>query len=51
LPVNSTPAEFNAWENSKAGGSHTVYDSDLPGLAGPTYVGRRLGINNIKDVP
>ena len=24
---------------------------DHPGLAGPTFVGQRLGINNVKDVP
>ncbi|MFL5895437.1 MAG: MlaD family protein [Thermoleophilaceae bacterium] len=43
--------DFNDWENSKAGGSHTMTRMDHPGLAGPTYVGGRLGITNLKDVP
>ena len=34
-----------------AGGSHTLTRNDSPGLAGPTFVARRLGINNVKDVP
>jgi hypothetical protein len=51
LPTNASQDQFNAWENSQAGGSHTVYDTDLPGLVGGTYVARRLGINNIRDVP
>jgi virulence factor Mce-like protein len=51
LPTNASWAQFNAWENSLAGGSHTQTNSDTPGLAGPTYVARRLGINNVKDVP
>ncbi|MFL5894280.1 MAG: hypothetical protein ACJ76Z_04100, partial [Thermoleophilaceae bacterium] len=50
-PAAIAPGEdFNDWENSKAGGSHVTLDTDIPGLAGPTYVARRLGINNIKDV-
>lgn len=42
---------FKDWENTKGGGSHTVFDSDIPVLSGPSYVGRRLGINSLSDVP
>jgi ABC-type transporter Mla subunit MlaD len=45
------PASFKAWENSQGGGSHTNFDTDLPGLRGPTFVGQRLGINKLSDVP
>jgi hypothetical protein len=41
---------FNAWENSQAGGSH-VTSRGIPVLRGGSYVARRLGINNLKDVP
>jgi hypothetical protein len=47
----ANPDDFNKWENSQAGGSHTVFDTDLPGLVGGTYVARRLGITNLRDVP
>jgi virulence factor Mce-like protein len=33
------------------GGSWSVTDNDLPGLRGGTYVTRKLGIKNLKDVP
>jgi len=32
---------------AEGGGSHTVFDSDTPGLAGPTF----KGLKNLKDVP
>jgi hypothetical protein len=50
-PSNPNPQAFNDWEKSKAGGSHTNFDTDLPGLRGPTFVTQRLGINNLRDVP
>jgi hypothetical protein len=42
---------FADWENTASGGSHTAGRQDLPGLAGPGFVGRKLGIYNVKDVP
>jgi hypothetical protein len=51
-PADIAPGESYAqWESTKGGGSHTSSLMDHPGLAGPTFVGKRLGINNIKDVP
>src|SRR3954470_8593099 len=51
-PADIGPNEsFKDWENTKGGGSHTSSRMDHPGLAGPTYVARKLGINNVKDVP
>jgi ABC-type transporter Mla subunit MlaD len=47
----SNPAAFKEWENTKGGGSHTAWDSDIPGLRGPSFVTRRLGIDSVKDVP
>jgi virulence factor Mce-like protein len=41
-PPSSDPA--------KGGGSHVVFDNGLPGLSGPTYKMRELGIDNLKDV-
>jgi ABC-type transporter Mla subunit MlaD len=35
----------------KGGGSHVVLDGNTPGLAGGTYISRKLGIDNLKDVP
>ena len=35
----------------RLGGSHVVVGRDTPGLAGGTYVTRRLGIENLRDVP
>ncbi|MFL5839680.1 MAG: MlaD family protein, partial [Thermoleophilaceae bacterium] len=42
---------FADWENKSGGGSHTAGRQDLPGLAGPGFVGRKLGIANVRDVP
>ena len=51
-PADIGPNEsFKDWENTKGGASHTSTLMDHPGLAGPTDVGKRLGITNIKDVP
>jgi hypothetical protein len=50
LPTTASQSEFNAWENSHGGGSHTSTRNDNPGLAGGTYVARNLRINNLSDV-
>jgi virulence factor Mce-like protein len=46
----SNPTAFKEWENTRGGASHTSTLMDHPGLAGPTFVGQRLGIDNVKDV-
>ena len=46
----SDPTAFKKWETEKGGASHTSTLMDHPGLAGPTFVGQRLGIDNVKDV-
>jgi phospholipid/cholesterol/gamma-HCH transport system substrate-binding protein len=46
----SDPTAFGAWENAHGGASHTSTLMDHPGLAGPTFVGQRLGINSVQDV-
>jgi hypothetical protein len=51
-PADIAPGQtFKDWEAKSAGGSHTVFDSNIPGLAGGSYVARRLGIDNLRDVP
>jgi virulence factor Mce-like protein len=51
-PADIGPTEnFNTWEDTKAGGSHTSTRMDHPGLAGPTFVGQKLGITNVNQVP
>jgi hypothetical protein len=50
-PANQGGMSLKQWENTAGGGSHTAFDQDLPGLAGPTYVGGKLGINSLSDVP
>jgi virulence factor Mce-like protein len=51
-PADIQPGEtFADWEKRAGGGSHVQFDNDIPGLVGPTYVTRRLAINNLKDVP
>jgi hypothetical protein len=47
---SGNPATFNEWEKNQGGASHTSTLMDHPGLAGPTFVGQRLGIGNVKDV-
>jgi virulence factor Mce-like protein len=36
---------------NRLGGAHIVVDRNTPGLAGGTWVSRRLGIDNLRDVP
>jgi hypothetical protein len=36
---------------AEGGGNHTVVFSNTPGLAGPTFKARELGIDNVRDVP
>jgi virulence factor Mce-like protein len=36
---------------NRLGGAHIVVDQNTPGLAGGTWVSRRLGIDNLRDVP
>src|SRR5258705_9074567 len=51
-PADIAPGQtFKDWEAKSAGGSHTVFDQNTPGLAGGSYVARRLGIDNLRDVP
>ena len=38
------------WYRTKAGGSHVVVADNTPGLAGGTYVSRRLGIDSLSTV-
>jgi virulence factor Mce-like protein len=44
-------ATNDRWGPNRLGGAHIVVDPDTPGLAGGTWVSRRLGIDNVKDVP
>ena len=46
----TAPNAFKDWENAHGGASHTSTLMDHPGLAGPTFVGAKLGINNVRDV-
>jgi phospholipid/cholesterol/gamma-HCH transport system substrate-binding protein len=45
-PVPNDPA-FRTFNQQFAGGSHTIYKDDSPGLAGTTFT----GVKNLKDVP
>jgi virulence factor Mce-like protein len=36
---------------AQGGGSHIVVEGNTPGLAGGTYVTRKLGLKNLKDLP
>jgi hypothetical protein len=47
---SGNPATFQQWENQSGGGSHTSSVMDHPGLAGPTFVGQKLGIHRVQDV-
>ena len=51
MPLSAAGGDLNKWWTEFSGGSHVVYGNDTPGLAGGSYVSRRLHINNIKDVP
>jgi virulence factor Mce-like protein len=44
-------ATDDRWGPNQPGGAHIVVDPDTPGLAGGTWVTRRLGINNVRDLP
>jgi virulence factor Mce-like protein len=51
-PADIAPGQtFKDWEAKNAGGSHTTFDSNIPGLAGGSYVARRLGIDKLSDLP
>jgi virulence factor Mce-like protein len=51
-PADLQPGEsFNAWENRAGGGSHTTWDTNIPGLLGGSYVARKLGIDSLSDIP
>jgi virulence factor Mce-like protein len=45
------PPDSDADGTFLGGGSHVVVDSDTPGLAGPTYKARDLGIDGLEDLP
>jgi virulence factor Mce-like protein len=51
LDQPGNPQAFQEWETAHGGASHSSTLMDHPGLAGPTFVGKRLGIQNVKDVP
>jgi virulence factor Mce-like protein len=38
-------------DGTPSGGNWPITDNNLPGLRGGTYNSRRLGINNVRDVP
>jgi virulence factor Mce-like protein len=44
-------ATEDRWGPNRLGGAHIVVDPDTPGLAGGTWVTRRLGIDSTRDVP
>lgn len=44
-------ATADRWGPRRLGGAHIVVDPDTPGLAGGTFVTRRLGIASTRDVP
>jgi hypothetical protein len=50
-PADIGSEDFKTWENTKGGGSHTSTLMDHPGSAGQTYMAKKLGIQNVKDVP
>jgi len=52
-PANAgkDPGSMQDFDENKAGGSHVVIEPNTPGLAGPTFSGQRLGIDNLRDVP
>jgi virulence factor Mce-like protein len=46
-PVPNDTPTYNMFNQQFAGGSHTIYQDNTPGLAGPTFT----GVKNLKDVP
>jgi hypothetical protein len=51
-PADIAPGQsFQDWENTQGGGSHTTFDSNIPGLSGGSFVARRLGIDKLSDLP
>jgi virulence factor Mce-like protein len=49
--AGQTGYPYRLVSNPRYPGGHLVLDSNTPGLAGGTYASRRLGIDNLKDVP
>jgi virulence factor Mce-like protein len=49
--AGQTGYPYRLVSNPRYPGGHLVVDSNTPGLAGGTYTSRRLGIDNLKDVP
>lgn len=49
-PPSDDPAVGSSMDD-QGGGSHVVLDTDFPGLAGPTYKAKELGIDSVDDVP
>ena len=47
----SDPTAFQNWEQTRGGGSHVAWDTDIPGLRGPSFVAQHLGIDSSSDVP
>jgi hypothetical protein len=45
------PPHDSLFSNPGSGGNWSVTVDNYPGLAGGTYVTRKLGINNLRDVP
>ncbi|HEX8855232.1 MAG TPA: MlaD family protein [Thermoleophilaceae bacterium] len=50
-PLNAGGRYPPSNDPAQGGGSHIVVDPNTPGNAGGTYVTRKLGIKNLKDVP
>jgi virulence factor Mce-like protein len=46
-PVPGDTPSYNQFNQQFAGGSHTIYLDNLPGLSGPTFT----GVKNLRDVP
>jgi hypothetical protein len=49
--AGQTGYPYRLVSNPRYPGGHLVVDANTPGLAGGTYTSRRLGIDNLKDVP
>jgi hypothetical protein len=46
-PVPGDTPTYNQFNQRFAGGSHTIYQDDIPGLSGTTFT----GVDNLRDVP